>query len=171
MKKRILLYLAILITLVNLSALGTILYQRHKISQPCEPGIGFERVKKEVGLTAAQIEQFQVYRQVFHAELDSLDRLLATERRLLAEEISAVNPDSARITAIVNRIGQLQQQSQYRVIKHFFQIKQILTSEQQEKFFNIVLERFVGRQQFPCSSQTRQDEMNNRNSGEQSLDQ
>ncbi|MFZ5517455.1 MAG: Spy/CpxP family protein refolding chaperone [Candidatus Zhuqueibacterota bacterium] len=160
MKKRILLYLAILITLVNLSALGAILYQRYKIAQPCESGNGFDRVKKQVKLTAVQIEQFQVYRQVFHAELDSLDRLLATERRLLAEEIRAVKPDSARIAAVVEGIGQLQQQSQYRVIEHFFQIKQILTPEQQEQFFNIVLERFVGRQQFPGLSRMRQDEMN-----------
>jgi len=169
--KRTLLYLVILITLINLSALGTILYQRYKISQPCEPGSSFERVKKEVGLSAAQVEQFQVHRRAFHAELDSLDRLLATERRLLAAEIRTVNPDSVRIAAVVERIGQLQQQSQYRVIGHFFQIKKILTPDQQKKFFAIALERFVARQQFPGSFRMRQDEMNKRNSGEQNLDQ
>ena len=149
MKRKVTIYLVILVTLGNLSALATILYLRWQKPYLCQPGSGFERVKKEVGLSQVQIQQFQVYRRAFHSELDSLDRLLADERRLLAEKIRQTDPDSVRIKDIVERIGHLQQQSQYRVIRHFSQIKEMLTPEQQERFFDIVLGRFVCPRQFP----------------------
>ncbi len=154
MKKRTLIYLVVLITMINVSALGTMLYLRWQASLPCQSGTGFDQVKKDVGLSAKQEQQFQVYRKRFHAELDSMDQRLAYERRKLANEIRQSEPDSARIREIIQHIGRLQQESQYRIIDHFFQIKKILEPEQQETFFNIVLERFVKRRQLPGARQS-----------------
>ncbi|MDW7679258.1 MAG: periplasmic heavy metal sensor [bacterium] len=146
-------YLIILITLINISALVTVLYLRWQSPVFCKPGSGFEMVKREVGLSPEQLEKLEVYRRLFHAELDSLDRLLAEDRRRLAQEIRRSDPDTSQISAIVENIGRLQTRSQYRAIEHFFQIKTILSPEQQEKFFNIVLERFLSRRQFTGARQ------------------
>jgi len=147
MKKRTLAWIIILFTLVNISSLATMFFLRRQTNVTCQPGSRFEQVKKEVGLTPSQIEQFQLNRETFHRQLDSLEQLLYNQRRELAIEIRQEQCDSVHIGEIVNRIGVLQQESQHRVINHFFQIKKILTPEQQETFFNLALEDcFLTRQ-------------------------
>ena len=140
MKKQTLTWIVILVTLANISSLTTMFFLRRQTNVICQPGSRFEQVKKEVGLTPSQIEQFQYNRETFHKQLDSLEQLLYNQRGKLAIEIRQEQPDSVHIREIVKRIGVLQQESQHSVINHFFQIKKILTPEQQETFFNLALE-------------------------------
>jgi len=56
----------------------------------------------------------------------------------------------------------MQTESQYLVIHHFYSIKKILTKEQQEKFFNIVLQRFLGESQLSGPACIRQKESLNK---------
>ncbi len=142
MRKRVFLYLIIVITLVNVSALATMLYLHWQSADRCREGCGFELVRKEVGLSDEQVDEFQLYRKQFHADLDSLSSLLLSERVKLAREISRSNPDSTYLNRIIDRIEELQHQSQHQVIRHFFQIKEIMTPDQQKRFFEIVMERF-----------------------------
>ena len=156
MKKRTLVWIIILVTLVNISSLATMFFLKRQTSDTCQPGSRFEQIKKEVGLTPSQIEQFQFNRETFHRQLDSLEQLLYNQRRELASEIRQEQSDSAHIGAIVDSIGVLQQESQHRVINHFFQIKKILTLEQQETFFNLALEDcFLTRQHIRVYQQPR----------------
>jgi len=147
MRKKTLAWIVIFITLANLTSLATMFYLKRQNNNSCQPGSRFELVKKEVGLNPSQIEQFQVNRKAFHKELDSLEQLLYKQRRELSLEIRKENPDSSYISQIMEQVGTLQQESQYRVINHFFQIKKILTPEQQAIFFNLTLEDCFLRQQ------------------------
>jgi len=159
MKKKVFIYFVLIITIINLSSLGVILYQRSKISFLPKEVKGqkvFEQVKREVQLTPAQIEQFQTLRTVFHSKLDSLSSNVEQKNKLLAAEIKKDNPDTALISQLVKDIGAMQTESQYLVIHHFFSIKEILTGEQKEKFFNIVLQRFLVKNQLPGSACIRQ---------------
>ena len=152
MKKKPLIYFAVIITLINLSSLGVILYQRQKIpvlSYRMKGQNVFERVKRDVKLTPSQIEQFQKLRIAFHSQLDSLSEKVNQKNKLLAAEIKKDNPDSVLINHLITDISALQTESQYLVIRHFYSIKKILTKEQQEKFFNIVLQRFLGKNRLP----------------------
>lgn len=147
MKKRTIAWIVIFITLVNITSLATMFYLRRQNNVSWQPGSRFELIKKEVRLTPSQIEQFQVYRESFHKELDSLEQLLHNQRRELSLEIRKETPDSIHILKITEHIGILQQESQHKVINHFFQLKKILTPEQQETFFNLTLEDGFLRQQ------------------------
>jgi len=146
MKKKPLIYFALIITIINLSSLGVILYQHRKISSLPYEVKGqkvFDQIKREVNLTPDQIKQFQKLRIEFHTQLDSLSAKVNQKNKLLAAEIKKNNPDSVFINRLVRDISSMQTEAQYLVIHHFFSIKKILTKEQQEKFFNIVLQRFL----------------------------
>ena len=154
MKKRVFIYFVLIITIINLSSLGVILYQRQKMSVLPYKMKGqniFERVQREVKLTPGQMEQFQKLRIAFHAQLDSLSANVAKKNKLLAAEIKKENPDTVAINQLVKDISAIQMESKYLVIQHFFSIKKILTKEQQKKFFNIVLQRFLGKNQISGS--------------------
>lgn len=147
MSKRIIIYAAVILTVLNLTILGVLAYHHWFQSAPDQPHTGFERIKAEVGLSPAQIDTLEKYRQQFHAELDSLGSLLTEERQALAREIRQAEPDTARMQTILDSIGRLQKRSQWRIIQHLFQLKATMTPEQQERFLDIVLERFVTQPQ------------------------
>ena len=152
MNKRAFIYFVLIITVINLSSLGVILYQRSKMTFSADEVKGqnvFEQVKREVKLTPGQIEQFQKLRIAFHLKVDSLTANVNQKNMLLAIEIKKDNPDTAVINQLVRDISTMQTKSKYLVIHHFYSIKKILTKEQQEKFFNIVLQRFLGKNRLP----------------------
>ncbi len=150
MTKKAFIYFLLIITIINLSSLGVILYQRSKISSlPNARGQKvFDQVKREVKLTPGQMEQFQKLRIAFHTQLDSLSANVEQKNKLLAAEIEKDNPDTLIISQLIRDISAMQIKSKYLVIHHFFLIKKILTKKQREKFFNIVLQRFLGRKRF-----------------------
>jgi Spy/CpxP family protein refolding chaperone len=147
MKKKII-YLIIAVTLINLIALGTIIYQRWlNPESPCAPiqEARFEQVKRELALTPEQITRFEKIRREFHSGIDSLNQLLEGQNRVLLQEIWKLQPDAARVDTLLKRINQLQMESQQRVIEHFYQFREVLTPQQWQTFYGIVAERFPGR--------------------------
>lgn len=148
MNKKII-YLIIAVTLINLTALGTVVYQRwlNPSQSPCAPmqEARFEQVKRELALSQEQIIRFEKIRLEFHSSIDSLNQLLEGQNRVLLQEIWQPQPDEARIDTLLNRISQLQMQSQKQVIEHFYQFREVLTPEQWQTFYGIVAERFPGR--------------------------
>ena len=164
MKKKAFIYFILIITIINLSSLGVILYQRSKISLlPSVRGQKvFEQVRREVKLTPGQMEQFQKLRIAFHTQLDSLSANVDQKNKLLAVEIKKDSPDTLIINQLVGDISARQTESQYLVIHHFFSIKKILTKQQQEKFFNIVLQRFMRKNQLSGPACVRQKDIPNK---------
>ena len=154
MKKKAFIYFILIITIINLSSLGVILYQRSKISLlPNARGQKvFEQVRREVKLTPDQVEQFQKLRIAFHTQIDPLSANVKQKNKLLAAEIEKDNPDTLIINQLIRDISAMQTKSKYLVIHHFFSIKKILTKKQQKKFFNIVLQRFLGKNQLSGSA-------------------
>jgi Spy/CpxP family protein refolding chaperone len=155
MSKRIIVYAALILTVVNVAALGTMLYYRwSEPSVPCPPetpGQGFEQMKRELSLSPEQIALLQEYRTLFHAELDSLSARLAAVRAELAKELWQDEPDTVSINRIVDEISGLQSSAQRKVIDHLLSVKGMLTPAQQQKFYTIVLQRFASAsdQQMP----------------------
>lgn len=149
MKKK-LIYLIIAVTLINLIALGTVIYER--LLNPDSPCVTmqearFEQVKRELLLSPSQIARFEEIRREFHSSIDSLNQLLENQNRILLQEIWQPQPDNARIDSLLNRISRLQMESQHLVIGHFYQFKHVLSPDQWQTFYGIVAERFPGRMQ------------------------
>ncbi len=164
MKKKTFIYFIIIITIINLSSLGAILYQQKKMSCPSYQSneqTVINLVKQEVNLTSSQIKQFKKLKITFHKKIDSLSVKVQNYNKLLAIEIKKDNPDTVIINNLINNLSKIQNKSKYIVIQHFFSIKKILSKDQQEKFFNIVLKRFLGRNRLMTPSGIQQKEINN----------
>jgi len=156
MKKKFI-YLIIIVTVINLIALGTVMYQRwlNPSQRSCAPmqEARFEQVKRELALSPAQIARFEEIRHKFHSRLDSLNKALEGINRQLLQEIWQPQPNDARIDSLLNRISQLQMKSQQQVIAHFYQFREVLTPEQWPAFYGIVVERFPDKMRNPGSRQ------------------
>jgi len=147
MKKKFIIYALLILTVINLAALGTFLFHRFigcaRSRVDHRQGEGFEQVKRELSLSAEQIVKFQEYIKAFRAELDSLSARQNDLRRQLVQELAATTPDRKLLSEINERINRLQIEAQERVIKHLLDVKAILSPEQQEKFLAIILQRLT----------------------------
>src|SRR4030042_4216950 len=147
MKNKFIIYVLLILTVINLAALGTFLFHRFRGCARSRvdhrQAEGFEQVKQELSLSAEQIVKFQEYRKAFDAELDSLSVEQNDLRRELIQELAATAPDRKRLSEINERINRLQIEAQERVIEHLLEVKAILDPGQQEKFLSIILQRLT----------------------------
>jgi Spy/CpxP family protein refolding chaperone len=142
MKMKILTYSAVILLIVNLTALGVMLYNRWLKPEPACPGAGFERLKQELTLSREQEEQLLQNRDDFHARIDTIYIQLQEERRNLIAALRRENTDLEELKDIVKKINVSQLEAQEKVVEHLLKVKHILKPEQQDIFFSIVLERF-----------------------------
>jgi len=163
--KRKIVYLIVIVTLVNLTALGTMIYQRRvapdRSSRTVMQESRVEQVNRELALTPEQLIRFEVIRTQFHSRVDSLNQTLEGIKGQLLQEIWQPQPNDSRIDSLLTQISQLQMESQRRVIRHFYQFKEALTLEQWQKFYEIVSERFPTRVRVCGSERSVQAEENN----------
>ena len=157
MKRNIIYAAAIILTVINLVAFGTLLYNRWSGAQVPSSSEGrdqrFEQMKRELALSAEQAAQLDVYRTTFHAELDSLSTQLVAARTRLAQALSEERLDTARVNSILDSISRLQSSAQRKVISHLLAVKSVLNPEQQKKFFAVVLQRFSSASDQPMPEQ------------------
>jgi Spy/CpxP family protein refolding chaperone len=150
MKKRITIYLIVIVTLINLSSLGTIIYlkwiAKNDASVSVLPENRFELIKEELKLTPQQIEQFEKIRTEFHSKLDTLDTKFETLRKEMLKEIWQSEAGSQKLESILEQFNRQQAESQRWVVQHFYKFKKVLNPEQSEKFYNILSKRFPGQQ-------------------------
>lgn len=82
--KRPLIVFLLALTVVNLTALGTMLVMRQRSSQVAGCGQGkeehFEQVKRELELTPVQVRRFERIRAEFHDGMAPLDRRMEEMR-------------------------------------------------------------------------------------------
>jgi len=158
MRRNIVYAAAIILTVVNLAAFGTLLYNRWGHAQPSQLSDlrdqRFEQMKRELALSGEQTAQVDVYRTTFHAELDSLSTQLVTARTQLAHALLEDKLDTARVNSLLDNISRLQSSAQRKVISHLLSVKSILNPEQQKKFFAIVLQRFSSASDQPMPGRT-----------------
>ena len=154
MKKKITIYLIVIVTLINLSSLGTILYL--KLSSISDMSLNvmqdnrFEMMKRELELTPEQLEHFEIIRTEFHSRLDSLDTKFSLLRKDMLSEIWRTKvPDKQKIETILEQFSKQQLEAQRWTVQHFYKFKEVLTPRQAEKFYRIVSERFPGQHRNP----------------------
>ncbi len=146
MKKRFTNDFIILITIINLSSLGTMLYLRmsdgNNFDRAKWQKQRFEKVKRELNLTETQVAQFNKIKKDFHIRLDSLDERYELLRKELINSISHDSAENPKTELILKEFGELQNETQRWIVKHFYRFKAVLTPAQSEKFFAILMHRF-----------------------------
>ncbi len=147
MNRKIIYYAAVILTIINLAALGTWTYYQLRSEKPgsiqCRRDQQFDQLKSELSLSDGQIKKIQKYRTDFLSEMDSLSMQLAGKRKELANVLWQTTPDTAHINSLVNQICKVQSAAQRKVIAHLLDVKNALNPEQQQKFYDIVLQRFT----------------------------
>jgi len=138
--------IAFILTVINLSALGTFAYNRWysegtSVGEDKEVEQG-HFMKHQLCLTDEQVAKTRTCREKCDVCIDALSYRMKEKRLDLVKELMAEAPDSVRIKHILQQVDSLQAKLQREVVKHLLLEKEILTPEQQKKFFSIVLERF-----------------------------
>ena len=146
MKRNIVYTSAIFLTILNLAAFGTLLYNRW-YNTPT-PSLSdrrdqrFEQMKQELALSSEQAVQLATFRTRFLADIDSLSRQLVVARTQLAHGLLEDSVDTTRVNTSLDTISRLQVSAQRKVITHLLSVKSILNPDQQKQFFAIILGRF-----------------------------
>ena len=93
-------------------------------------------------LTQQQKSQVQEIRRVFLPRVANIRQNLYMERAELAKLLFAEPPDRERIRGVADMILQHQSELENEVIEHILEERQILTPQQERKFYSIIVEQF-----------------------------
>jgi Spy/CpxP family protein refolding chaperone len=145
--KKWLFILAIFLTIINVTALVTWLYNRHAGEQKtdaCCAGSGKTCgmvLNERLELTPSQLQHVQQHQALYRQSLDSVTRELCNCRTQLGECLLAEPSDQARLRTIVQRMDSLQSVVHHKVVANLLEQKKQLTPEQQKKFFTMILQQ------------------------------
>jgi Spy/CpxP family protein refolding chaperone len=141
MKKRFITCGIIFLIVINISALFTLAYNRwFKVPPaylPSGSGDTLAAAQARLSLNDEQLQQMKTQRVAFEAEIEEIQIKMQDKRKALVEEMKNATPDSALIGKLIDEIGHLQAQVQKEAVRRLFKEKQLLTPEQQEKFFKM----------------------------------
>lgn len=151
MKKKFTLYIIAVVTLINLSSLGTIIYLKWNPGNNLSMNDIREKrlavMKEELKLSPEQVKQFGMFMKEFHFRLDTLDsRFDSLRKEMLFEIWQTTTTDSQKLESILLQFGSLQLETQRWIIQHFYKFKEVLTPEQIDKFYKIVAVQFPMQQ-------------------------
>lgn len=94
----------------------------------------------KIGLTPDQEEKLKPLDVSLEKDLKGLQVKLAQERMALCTLLRDGASDSKELDEYVARVGALESQQQRRVVQHLIVMRDILTPDQKEKFFNAIMQ-------------------------------
>jgi Spy/CpxP family protein refolding chaperone len=145
-KKRLAFWGVTLLVIMNISALATIWFQRHRpkelLSRPEPQPSGREPraddrintfLKQELDLTETQTGKFvSLQREHFRSAKAIHDRIRDLKRELF-NELSVSAPDTVKAGRLADEIGAQQRELEKITFYHFLALKRVCTPEQQKK--------------------------------------
>ena len=146
MKRKLFIWGIIMLTVVNIAALGTMAYHRFGHGEECYHENQHNRrdfLHRELALSDAQAAQMKALKESFQLNARPIRAALKTKRAQLFQLLAAPNPDRAKIDRVQSEIDSLQSELQKLVIGHLLDERKILTPGQQSRFFSIIRERLM----------------------------
>ena len=144
-KYRLVFWIMILMILINISALTSffVLYKADKATAAADTGCcsGTCRVLNEkLGLSSEQAARVSVINRQFREKTGIIVAEVKDTRFAMLDELSLEKPDTVKLSAYTEKIGELQKTLQKAAIEQFRQLKQICTPEQCRKLSSIYSE-------------------------------
>ncbi|HID93110.1 MAG TPA: periplasmic heavy metal sensor [bacterium (Candidatus Stahlbacteria)] len=96
---------------------------------------------RELALSESQVRQMESLGRPLEQKIDRIKEELREKRAQLVDLLMEPQPNREEINVKVSEIESLQTGIQKLIIDHLLQQKEILTPEQQKKFFSIISER------------------------------
>lgn len=144
MSKRLLIWGVVLLTVINVASLATIGYHRFVGRRSDGRASRHEHrasLEKELGLSAAQAERMDALRKTLDEQIEPLRAESRIKRERFYQLIMADEPDRMQINAVSGEIDSLQSEIKKLVVDHMLTHREILSSEQQEKFLSLMRKR------------------------------
>ena len=145
--KEKLLILALIFSLgINIGIFGSIGYKRLKGKSEERHSREAEHspmrfLAKELGLSESQTKEIEALRKSLEPKMEEIREELREKKAQLVYLLKESKPDLEKINIQLSEIESLQTKLQKLVIRHLLQEKNILTPEQQDKFFSIISKR------------------------------
>lgn len=138
--KNIVTYVNLLLLVLNLSALGTIIYKGHFGSG------GYEEttspIEEALALSPQQIHTIQAKRQTFNNDWGRIDGEIREAREALLSALREdAMSDATSVWPLVDELTELQAELEMSAVTQLFQEKKLLTPEQQKQYFTRVENR------------------------------
>lgn len=155
MKRKLIIFGISLLVIINLSSLATIGYHRcFRKGEECPKESKHQKesyLHQQLSLTKPQAEKMKTLRDSFYLHSNKISSDLFERRTELVELLMASEPDIEKINEALSEINSKQAELQKKVINYLLEEKEILTPEQQQKFFLIIKERLLHE---ACKHQT-----------------
>ncbi len=146
---KILVWLVIIMLILNISALGTILWFRFFTPPPAEctylprnrPDhfhLHDEFIRKEMGLDGNQLRQFSSLRDKHLQDIRTLATDIEAARKELFKEVQKENPDQAVLDSFSIRIGNLHTAWSRSSVAFMMEAKGVCNPDQQAKMFKML---------------------------------
>lgn len=139
MKRKLLIFALVLLTVFNVATLATFAYHRWAYDRnrheypPDEIGM---RAFEGLGLDSTQVAEIKDAREQFREESDDLNARLFELQGRMFDEMHVDRPDTTAVFALVDSIGNVQQALHRMAITHMINEGGILTMEQRSRLFS-----------------------------------
>jgi hypothetical protein len=155
--KKWLTWIAILLLVINITAIITLLYTRKQEKEAGEktfaadssvsvPSMEYSGrwFRDELGLTREQMREFSQFNPTFRQEVRKINIELFAKRGLMLDEMTAENSDTSRLNMLSDSIGMLHSELKKATYSYFLEFKRICTADQEEKLIQIFRRMFEG---------------------------
>jgi hypothetical protein len=133
---------------LNAAVIGTLGYHYFTNSLQRRPvpcfSTGDGHLYQSLGLTGGQLEKMEPLARAFHGRMDEMKASMEQKKELLIDLLQSGDAPE-RIDGLRTEMAVVQDAIQKEVIAHIADIKQVLDSKQQERFFHLM------RQSMKCT--------------------
>lgn len=159
-KRNILIAAIAVLILINLSAIGTLIYkniqdqrpqsqqferfERNRDSRDFDHKSFEQRLRNELQLNDEQFVQFKDERRKAYMESKTVIRELNTIKRQMMEELGKDNPSMEKLKSYSREIGDMHVELKIISIDHYFRLREICTPEQEKKLKEFYMRIFPG---------------------------
>jgi Spy/CpxP family protein refolding chaperone len=143
MRNKTLIGVLIFSVAINAAVLASWGYQyyriRHTVSSgPCPFTSQQHHFYQQLDLSQPQRQQIDPLAYKFHSRLAKFHATMETQKNQLIKLLGAGQVDPEGIERVRREMAGIQQAIQKNIIEHILQIRKILTSEQQQRFFALL---------------------------------
>jgi hypothetical protein len=145
-KKRVMFWVVIAVIIINFTAIGTIIYKmyhmpKHELcnaERPCAQTY----LEKELQLTPIQADEFKKLKKAHHDSVLVLNKIMSEKRKIISENMVKPDPDTTLLFKTTDEIGAIFAQTRKLYISHYFDLRNVCNTHQQEKLAKIYTKVF-----------------------------
>ena len=143
MKKKWFISGLILLTIINISALGTFLYNRLSNNEgnnvSCDPVTHGCYLKSHIKISDEQALNLDSSESMYRHKTDPIVRQIIEKRSILVAELIKEESDTIKIGHVLNEIDSLQAIIQKNAMARLIREKNVLKPEQRSEYFSLIL--------------------------------